>query len=110
MPAEVEFDSVTKSKMKTTKAPSWWRASFDTPEVKVALSLDLSGLTKGQVYLNDQALGRYVVETNDGKAVEPTMPLVIPCSLLRDDEENELTIFDEYGAAPSKVKVIVERL
>jgi len=110
MPAEVEFDSIAKSKMKTTKAPSWWRASFDTPDVKVALSLDLSGLSKGQVYLNDQALGRYFVETNEGKAVEPTMPLVIPCSLLNDGEENELTIFDEFGASPSKVKVIVERL
>ena len=110
MPAEVEFDSIAKSKMKTNKAPSWWRASFETPDVKVALSLDLSGLSKGQVYLNDRALGRYFVETNDGKAVEPTMPLVIPCSLLKDGEENELTIFDEFGASPSKVKVIVERL
>lgn len=110
MPAEIEFDSIAKSKMKTTKAPSWWRASFNTPEVKVALNLDLSGLTKGQVYLNGCALGRYFVETNDGKAVEPTMPLAIPCSLLKEDAENELTIFDEFGASPSKVKIIVERL
>lgn len=109
-PAEIDFDSLPKSKMKTAKKPAWWQTSFDSPAVKVALSLDLSGMSKGQVYLNGCALGRYFVETNEGKPVEPAMPLAIPCSMLREDEENELVIFDEFGASPSKVKVIVERL
>jgi beta-galactosidase len=109
-PAEIDFDSVNKSKMTSTKAPAWWRSSFDSPSVKVATSLDLAGMTKGQVYVNGHALGRYFVTTNDGKTVEPSLPLAIPSSLLHTDKENDLTIFDEHGASPAKVKVIVERL
>ncbi len=109
-PAEIEFDSIAKSKMKNAKTPAWWRTSFDTPTVKVAMSLDLSGMTKGQVYINGHALGRYFVETNEGNAVEPARALAIPSSWLKSEEENELTIFDEFGASPSKVKVIVDRL
>tara|TARA_R110002073_G_scaffold118918_1_gene258806 strand:+ start:744516 stop:747275 length:2760 start_codon:yes stop_codon:yes gene_type:complete len=110
MPAEVEFDSISKGKMKDVGTPTWWRSSFPTPDVKVALNLDLSGMTKGQVYLNGHAMGRYFVGTNANKAVEPVMPLAIASSWLNDEGENELTIFDEHGASPSKVKVIVERL
>lgn len=109
-PAEVEFDSITKAKMKTTKIPTWWRSTFNTPNVKVALDLDLAGMTKGQVYINGHAIGRYFVGTSEGKAVEPAMPMAIPSAWLNADTENELTIFDEHGASPSKIKVIVERL
>jgi hypothetical protein len=109
-PAEIEFDSVSKAKLTKTGKPAWWRSSFDTPSVKVALSLDLSGMSKGQAYVNGHALGRYFVATIDGKAVEPAMPLAIPGAWLNDDAENELTIFDEHGASPAKAKVIVERL
>lgn len=110
MPAEIDFESVSKSKLSNTSKPSWWRSSFATPDLKVALSLDLSGMSKGQVYLNGHAMGRYFVSTNDAKPVEPAMPLVIPSAWLKADTENELTIFDEHGASPSKVRVIVERL
>ncbi|MBL4698159.1 MAG: beta galactosidase jelly roll domain-containing protein, partial [Phycisphaerales bacterium] len=109
-PAEVEFDSIAKAKLKSAKAPSWWRTSFDTPSVKVALYLDMAGMSKGQVYVNGHAIGRYFVETNEGKAVEPAIPLAIPSAWLNTDEENELTIFDEFGSSPSKVRVIVERM
>jgi beta-galactosidase len=109
-PAEIDFGALPKGKIPKADKPAWWRSTFDTPDVKVALSLDLSGMTKGQVYLNGQALGRYFVATESGKAVEPAMPLTISPAWLNAETENELTIFDEHGASPSKVKVIVERL
>ncbi len=110
MPAEIDFDSVSKSKMSSTESPAWWKSTFDSPDVHVALYLDLAGMTKGQAYINGNALGRYFVATKDGKAVSPALPLAIPSAWLKEDGENELTIFDEHGAAPSKVKIIVERL
>jgi len=110
MPPEIDFESVTKAKMSSSGLPAWWRSSFNTPDVKVALGLDLTGMSKGQVYLNGQAMGRYFVATNDGKPIEPALPLAIPNAWLKADGENEITIFDEHGASPAKVRIIVERL
>jgi beta-galactosidase len=110
IPAEIDFDAVPKSKMNSTGKPAWWRTAFDTPSVKVALSLDLTGMTKGQIYLNGHALGRYFVASKDGKPTEPSLPIAIPNAWLNTDTENDLTIFDEHGASPAKLRVIVERL
>jgi len=96
--------------MGSTNAPAWWRSAFDTPSVKVALNLDLTGMTKGQVYINGHALGRYFVATKDTKPIEPTMTMAIPSAWLNADAANELTIFDEHGASPAKLRVVVERL
>tara|TARA_R110002072_G_scaffold42064_10_gene117947 strand:+ start:89557 stop:92316 length:2760 start_codon:yes stop_codon:yes gene_type:complete len=108
-PAEIDFDSVSKSKLSNTDTPTWWRSSFDTPDVMVALNLDLAGMTKGQVYVNGHAAGRYFVATSDGKGVDGVLPLAIQRDWLNTDEENTLTIFDEHGASPAKAKIIVER-
>lgn len=108
-PAEIDFEPVAKAKLKGTNLPSWWKTSFESPEPGVALDLDCTGMSKGQVYLNGNALGRYFVSDPSGKAVEPAMPLTIPSAWMREDGANELLIFDEQGAAPSKVKVIVSR-
>lgn len=108
-PAEIDFDSVTKAKLKNTEKPSWWKTSFDSPDSIAALDLDCSGLSKGQIYLNGHALGRYFVADPKGKDVEPAMPLTIPGAWLKPDGPNELMIFDEHGFAPSKVKVVVSR-
>ena len=69
----------------------------------------LSGLSKGQAYLNGHALGRYFVSNAKGKAVDPALPLPIPFAWLNEEGENELLIFDEHGFAPSKVKINVSR-
>ncbi len=109
-PAEIEFDTLAKGKLAKVEKPAWWRSSFETPGVKVALSLDLSGMTKGQVYLNGKAMGRYFVATKDAKPVEPAIPLAIPGAWLNPEADNELTIFDEHGASPAKVRIVVDRL
>ncbi len=106
-PAEIDFDSVSKSKLNDMGKPTWWKTGFATPESRVALDLDCSGLSKGQVYLNGQALGRYFVADASGKGVEPGMPLPIPSAWLNEEGENELLIFDEHGNAPAKVKLTI---
>jgi len=107
-PAEVDFDSVPKGKFPKHKVPAWWKSSFDGPKHRVALSVDTTGLSKGQVFINGNALGRYFVQTGAGKTVPPAMPLAIPASWIKESG-NELMIFDEHGNSPSKVKIIVER-
>lgn len=107
-PSEIDFDSVPKSKVSSTGSPSWWKTSFETPELDLALSFDTTGLTKGQVYVNGHALGRYFSSTSDGKAVEPSLPLAIPSCWVNDEGANELLIFDEHGASPAKAKIIAE--
>lgn len=106
-PAEIDFDSVAKSKLSDTGKPTWWKTMFASPDARCAIDLDCSGLSKGQVYLNGQALGRYFVSDASGKGVDPALPLTVPAAWLKDDGENELMIFDEYGSAPGKVKLIV---
>lgn len=109
-PTEIDFEPLPKTKMNALSTPVWWKTSFPTPESRVALSLDCSGLSKGQAYLNGNALGRYFVATGEGKGVDPALPLAIPASWLKGSGVNELMIFDEHGASPAKVKLIVERL
>ncbi|CAN0599982.1 unnamed protein product, partial [Laminaria digitata] len=84
-PAEIDFESVSKSKLNKTGKPSWWKTTFPSPGIRVALDLDCSGLSKGQVYLNGEALGRYFVADVSGKAIEPSMPLCIPSAWLKED-------------------------
>ncbi len=107
VPAEIDFDSVAKGKFPKLQTPAWWKAAFKTPSLRVALSLDVSGLSKGQVFVNGHALGRYFTQTADGKSVSPSVPLAIPSSWL-NETDNELLVFDEHGNAPSKVKIVVE--
>ncbi len=108
-PSEIDFDSVAKSKLKNTDLPTWWKTSFDSPDTRVSLDLDCSGLSKGQAYLNGHALGRYFVADQKGKDVDPALPLTIPSAWLNADGPNELLIFDEHGCAPSKVRVVSSR-
>ncbi|MBO6514015.1 MAG: hypothetical protein JJ974_08630, partial [Phycisphaerales bacterium] len=109
-PSEIDFDSVSKSKLASTGSPSWWKTTFDAPDSDIAISLDTTGLTKGQAYINGHALGRFFSSTPDGKPIEPTLQLAIPSCWIKEDSANELLIFDEHGASPAKVKLVVERV
>ena len=109
-PAEIDFDSIAKSKLSSIGSPCWWKTSFESPAMDLAISLDTTGLTKGQAYINGHALGRFFSSTANGKAIEPALSLSIPSCWINEDAPNELLIFDEHGASPAKVKLIVERL
>ncbi len=107
-PSEIDFDTVSKTKLASTGDPCWWKTSFKAPAMDLAISLDTTGLSKGQVYINGHALGRFFSST-ENKPVEPSLNLSIPSCWINEDSTNELLIFDEHGASPSKVKLIVER-
>lgn len=102
-PGPAAFEPVAKSQR--ASAPCWWRTTFGVTSTHTPLRLELNGLTKGQVYLNGKHLGRYFVATADGKAIPPQHAMHLPESWLREDEANELVIFDEHGGNPGKTKL-----
>lgn len=90
--------------------PVWWRSSFDAKLAGFPLFFDATGLTKGQIFLNGRNLCRYFVATHDGKKVPPQERYYLPEPWLRDGEPNDLLIFDEHGAAPTKCRLVYDRM
>jgi len=72
--------------------------------VGLRAELDLTGMTKGQVYLNGKHAAHYFETDAEGKPVEPAGPTPVPASWLKEGE-NELLIFDEHGGNPAKVQM-----
>jgi hypothetical protein len=107
-PGENEFQEVAKSNLSKFSIPCWWRAFFNAPAERVAISLDLSGMTKGVVFLNGHNLGRYFSQTGALKKVPPQLPMPLPRPYLKETG-NELLIFDEHGGNPGRIKVTVEK-
>ena len=71
-----------------------------------AVWFDTFGLSKGQVFVNGNNLGRYFTATADGKAVGPQRWLYVPGSWLEPGNENEILIFDEHGFAPHRTRLV----
>jgi beta-galactosidase len=104
-PAHDQFGPLPKA---LSPVPAWYRTTFDLADAvgpDAPLYLDLRGLSKGQVYLNDQNLGRYFVATAAGKPVGPQTLMHLPGPWLHHDRPNTLTLFDEHGKPPSKVRL-----
>ncbi|MFN0131444.1 MAG: beta-galactosidase [Phycisphaerales bacterium] len=95
-----------KSKPGKAAGPMWWRAHFTPHDLGLPVFLDADGLTKGQLYVNGRHVSRYFVATAEGDKVPPQRHYFIPPSWLRADEENELMIFDEHGASPTKCRLV----
>lgn len=110
--AFAKWDPPTKAMYKplakapSTKGPAWWKASFDTVEAGVSAAVDLTGMTKGQLFVNGKHVCRYFVATATGKGVPPETIYKVPASWLHEDKANELLIFDEHGGNSSKVRVL----
>jgi len=104
-PARTAFKEVSRSEINQIKSPSWWRCSFRGSDSDRPIAIDLTGMTKGQIYVNDRHLGRYFVADPSGKAVPPQSVYYIPEPMLDPNEENELTLFDEHGGNPSRVSI-----
>ncbi len=103
-PAATMFKKATKDTKPT--GPTWWRATFDAIlEPDIPLELDLTGLTKGVVFLNGENLGRYFVSTCAGARVGPINAMPLPRSALKA-KGNRVMIFDECGGTPSRAKVV----
>lgn len=103
-PSPSAFAGVSRSQMQEVEGPAWWRCSFEVADLETPLFLDLGGMTKGQLYVNGEHLGRYWVATADGKAVGPQTRFWIPGAWLAEGR-NELLLFDENGGRPSGCKL-----
>ena len=85
--------------------PAWWKTSFHAAPDNPTLALDLSGMSKGQIFINGRNFRRYWIAAADGTVLDGTDPVLLPPAWLRHDEPNDLLIFDEHGFAPVKVKL-----
>jgi hypothetical protein len=105
-PAPEVFAPVTANGARgNRRRPCWWSASFTTKRTDAPMSVDVSSLSKGQVFVNDHNLGRYFTATATGKKVGPQTRLHLPTSWVHTDRANTLVIFDEHGFAPFDVRI-----
>ena len=95
------------TKVKTGRGtPVWQRSSFTlAAQAHAPLYLDLTGLSKGQLYINGKHLCRYFVATGAGRPVGPQTTVLIPDAMLHHGTGNEVTIFDEHGHSAAKVRI-----
>ena len=114
-PKAIDFEDVAKAKLTGKGAsdiagsPCWWRTTFTLKHTERPVMLDLSGMSKGQVFLNGENLCRYCVADRDGNAVPPQSEYYLPEPMLKTDgEANELLIFDEHGLSPAKAGISYE--
>lgn len=101
-----EAGAFTKAVKTKAGQPCWYRTQFRVTTAQPALWLELRGLTKGQIYLNEHNIGRYFENTRSGKFVGPQLRYYLPEPWLRTDAPNELKIFDEHGNDPSKCRLV----
>jgi len=105
-PAAAAYQPVSRSAVRALRGtPCWWRTSFVVDDLPVPVRVTTDGLSKGQVFVNGQNLGRYFTATGDGHAVGPQKSLYVPRSWLKPGEHNELLIFDEHGFAPHRIGI-----
>ncbi|KAH7575019.1 hypothetical protein JRO89_XS02G0036400 [Xanthoceras sorbifolium] len=103
---------------------TWYKAKFDAPEGDEPLALDMGSMTKGQVWINGQSIGRYWTATANGNCSvcsysgtyrptrcqsgcdQPTQQWYhVPRSWL-EPKENSLIVFEEIGGDPSKISLV----
>ncbi|KAL5788629.1 hypothetical protein ACOSP7_005578 [Xanthoceras sorbifolium] len=103
---------------------TWYKAKFDAPEGDEPLALDMGSMTKGQVWINGQSIGRYWAATANGNCSvcsysgtyrptrcqsgcdQPTQQWYhVPRSWL-EPKENSLIVFEEIGGDPSKISLV----
>lgn len=103
MPRTKDFGELPE---KLPSQPMFFRTTFKTKNHDYPLMLDISGMTKGQIFLNGHNVGRYFVGTTKGEKIGPQRQYYLPEPWLNLDCENELVIFDEHGKSPAKTKLV----
>ncbi|ESQ27378.1 hypothetical protein EUTSA_v10018129mg [Eutrema salsugineum] len=73
---------------------TWYKASFDTPEGKDPVALNLGSMGKGEAWVNGQSIGRYWVSFHTSKGSPSQIWYHIPRSFLKP-KSNSLVIFEE---------------
>jgi hypothetical protein len=106
-PVAAAYRPVSRTAARSLRgAPCWWRTSFVVHGLPAAVRLAMTGLSKGQAFVNGQNVGRYFTAAADGRAVGPQRRLYVPESWVKLDEENELLLFDEHGFAPHRARIV----
>lgn len=105
MPGNSAFSLPTPRKG-AANLPVWHRCTLTVDHQPAALFIELTGLTKGQIYINGRHVSRYFVASPEGKRLASQQRAFLPGAWLKPREGNELTIFDEHGASPAKVRVV----
>lgn len=100
------WEPLKKGASRKGDAPMWWKTTFEMPEEGGAVCFDTDGLSKGQVFVNGQNLGRYFTATGTHKHVGPQTKLTIPGSWLKEGAMNEVIVFDEHGFVPWGCRVV----
>ncbi len=110
LPDSDAYLKVSKKDHPTPGQPVWWQCTFRSDGSHQPLLFDATGLTKGQIYLNNRHVGRYFVASADGKKVPPQLKYHVPRSWVDEDGPNELVIFDEHGGNPGKCRLIADAM
>lgn len=101
VPADQAFRDAPQ---RTPALPAFYRTTFNVKHTDTPLCVEPHGMSKGQIYLNGHNVGRYFMQTATGKTVPPQTKYYLPEPWLKTDEPNVLTLFDEHGKTPDKVK------
>lgn len=102
---ELPAASAYTDKHRHPSGPTWWKSHFKATRSTLPLSIDMTGMTKGQIYLNGKHVCRYFVATAEGKKVGPQTEYLLPGPWLAPSGDNEIVIFDEHGGHPEKCKL-----
>ncbi|RZB91759.1 beta-galactosidase 15-like [Glycine soja] len=119
----------------TNRVFVWYKTLFKSPKGTDPVVVDLKGLKKGQAWVNGNNIGRYwtrYLADDNGctatcnyrgpyssdkcitKCGRPTQRWYhVPRSFLRQDNQNTLVLFEEFGGHPNEVKfatVMVEKI
>ncbi|KAL6619204.1 hypothetical protein ACP70R_034343 [Stipagrostis hirtigluma subsp. patula] len=81
---------------------TWYKTTFTTPAGDDALTLNLTGMGKGEVWINGESIGRYWVSFK-GPSGNPSQSLYhIPRQFL-NPQDNILVMFEEMGGDPQQI-------
>ncbi|KAF9684487.1 hypothetical protein SADUNF_Sadunf04G0123300 [Salix dunnii] len=99
--AKVTWNRVNKDGPPVT----WYKTRFDAPEGKSPVSVRMTGMKKGMIWINGKSIGRYWM-TFISPLGEPTQSEYhIPRSYLKPTD-NLMVILEEEEASPEKIEIL----
>ncbi|KAG8368086.1 hypothetical protein BUALT_Bualt15G0008700 [Buddleja alternifolia] len=84
---------------------TWYKTYFDAPEGNNPIALNMTGMSKGMVWVNGQSIGRYWVSYLSplGRATQEEYH--IPRAFLKP-KDNLLVVFEETGGNPEEIDIL----
>ncbi|KAH7284849.1 hypothetical protein KP509_34G073600 [Ceratopteris richardii] len=117
------------SSLPVNRSLTWYKTTFDAPESKTPLALDLSTMGKGQAWINGKSIGRYwpsrkingdncsfSPEANEIEMIQSNVCAEstqrwyhVPLSLIKSTG-NLLVLFEEVGGDPTGITLVTRAL